>query len=84
MGFSTVLGTSQPSFWRALEHLRMDHANVKAAILLSFRGQPPAKRVKTATKQVQERLVNLCTVYHKEEKTITQLLTGIGHCIGWK
>jgi len=83
-GLGTLLGTSHPSIWRALKHLRMDHANVKAAILLESRGQAPAKRLKKATKQLQERLVNLCTAYHKKKKTIKQFLTGIGHYIRWE
>ncbi|KAK2155835.1 hypothetical protein LSH36_230g06000, partial [Paralvinella palmiformis] len=82
--FSTLLGTSHPSIWRGLEHLRMDHANVKVAILLESRGQHPAKRLEKAIKQLQERLVNLFSTYHKKEKTIKQFLANIGHCIMWK
>ncbi|KAK2157314.1 hypothetical protein LSH36_193g01027 [Paralvinella palmiformis] len=50
--FSTLLGTSHPSNWRALEHLRIDHADVKAAILLESRGQPPARRPKKPMKHI--------------------------------
>ena len=32
-GFRSLVGTSHPTIWKALEHLRLDHHNVKTAIL---------------------------------------------------
>ncbi|KAK6168578.1 hypothetical protein SNE40_018440 [Patella caerulea] len=58
-----LLGISHPTIWRALEHLCLDHSNVKTALLQYSRGQPPKKRVRKATKDLQERLYNLCASY---------------------
>ena len=83
-GFRSLVGTSHPTIWKALEHLRLDHHNVKTAILLETRGQPPQKRVRKVTKQLQDRLFNLCQAYYNDDKTLIQTLKGIGHIIRWK
>ena len=59
-GFHSLVGTSHPTIWKALEHIRLDHHNVKTEILLEARGQPPQKQVRKVTKQLQVRLFNLC------------------------
>ena len=59
-GFRSLVGTSHPTIWKALEHIRLDHHNVKTVILLEARGQPAQKRVRKITKQLQDRLFNLC------------------------
>ncbi|KAK6169919.1 hypothetical protein SNE40_018439 [Patella caerulea] len=61
--FSSLLRISHPTIWRALEHLCLDHSNVKTALLQYSRGQPPKKLVRKATKDLQERLYNLCASY---------------------
>ena len=48
-GFRSLVGTSHPTIWKALEHIRLDHHNVKTEILLEARGQPPQKRVRKVT-----------------------------------
>ena len=83
-GFRSLVGTSHPTIWKALEHIRLDHHNVKTAILLEARGQPPQKRVRKVTKQLQDRLFNLCQAYYNDDKTLIQTLKGIGHIISWK
>ena len=62
--FRILVGTSHPNIWKALEHIRLDPHNVKTAILLEARGQPPQKRVRKVTKQLQDRLFNLCHAYY--------------------
>ena len=42
-GFRSLVRTSHTTIWKALEHIRLDHHNVKTAILLEARGQPPQK-----------------------------------------
>ena len=83
-GFRSLVGTSHPTIWKALEHIRFDHHNVKTAILLEARGQPPQKRVRKVTKHLQDRLFNLCQAYYNDDKTLIQTLKGIGHGIRWK
>ena len=72
-GFRSLVGTSHPTIWKALEHIRLE-----------ARGQPPQKRVRKVTKQLQDRLFNLCQAYYNDEKTLIQTLKGIGHSIRWK
>ena len=36
------------------------------------------------TKQLQDRLFNLCQAYYNDDKTLIQTLKGIGHIIRWK
>ena len=83
-GFRSPVGISHPAIWRALEHIRLDHHNIKTAILLEARGQPPQKRVRKVTKQLQDILFNLCQAYYNDEKILRQTLKGIGHSIRWK
>ena len=59
-GFCILVRTLHPTIWKALEHIRLDHHNVKTAILLEACGQPPQKLVRKVTKQLQDRLFNLC------------------------
>ena len=80
-GFHSLVGTSHHTIWKALEHIRLDHHNVKTAILLEARGQPPQKRVRKVTKQRQDRLFNLCQAYYNDDKTLIHTLKGIGHII---
>ena len=63
------------------EHIRLDHHNVKTAILLEARGKPAQKRVRKVTKQLQDRLFNMCQAYYNDDKTLIQTLKGIGHNI---
>ena len=39
-GFCSLVGTSLPTIWKALEHIRLDHHNVKTEIFLEARSQP--------------------------------------------
>ena len=59
-GFRSLVGTSHPTIWKALYYIRLDHHNVKTAILLEARGQPPQKRVRKVAKQLQDRPFNQC------------------------
>ena len=39
----------------------------------------PQKRVRKVTKQLQDRLFNLCQTYYNDDNTLIQTLKGIGH-----
>ena len=69
-GFRSLVRTSHPTIWKALEHIHLDHLTVKTAIFLEARGQPPQKRVRKVTKQLQDRLFNLCQAYYNDDKTL--------------
>ena len=83
-GFRSLVGTSHHTIWKALEHIRLDHHKVKTAMLLKTRGQPPHKRARKVTKQLQDRLFNLCQTYYNDDETLIKTLKGIRHIIIWK
>ena len=80
-GFSKIVGHSHPSVWRLIQCLQEDEAQTRMLILQNARGQPPVKRVRRVTEDLQERLHNLCRARATGEKTIEEFLRGIGHCI---
>ena len=50
-------------------------------LIQESRGQPPRKRVKKVTKDLQERLKYLCTSLQSGEKSVEEFLKGVGHTI---
>lgn len=82
--FSQMVGHAHPSIWIAIECLRKDAALVSTAILQDSQGQRPQKRVKKATRDLQEKLHNLCQDFVNDQKSVEDLLRGAGHCIRWK
>lgn len=83
-GYKELVGHAHPGIWIALDSIRKDHSLVAAALYEDARGQPPAKRVKRATVQLQDRLRNLCQQFRDETKSLKDFLRGIGHIIRWK
>ena len=61
------------------DHMRKDNALVVAALEAELRGQPPNKRVKTASRDLQEKLYNLCVARRDGNKTVVQVLCGTGY-----
>ena len=64
-----------------MEALQQDEALATTAIIQEARGQPPVKRVKHSTQQLQSRLLSLCTAHHDEKKTVIEkleMLEGLG------
>ena len=78
-GFSRLVGHHHPSLWRLLSHIKEDESLVRLHLIQESRGQPPRKRVKKATKNLQERLKYLCTSLQNGEKTVEDFLKGVGH-----
>ena len=80
-GFAQLVGHSHPSVWRLIEALQQECIFASTAIYQDGLGQPPKKRVKRATKDLEERLLNLCRRRRENSKTIEELLRGIAHTI---
>ena len=80
-GFSRIVGHSHPSVWQLIQFLKEDEAQTRMVLLQNAHGQPPAKRVRRVTRDLQERLQNLCRARATGNKTIEEFLCGIGHCI---
>jgi len=58
-----------------VEALQMDKALATTAIIQEAQGQPPVKRVKRSTQQLQ--LLSLCTARRNKKKTVVETLEGL-------
>lgn len=81
IGFQQLVGHQHPSIWTAIDYLRKDQAMVQTLIVQDARGEPPAKRVKRATKDFQTRVKNLCIDFVEGRKTLEEFMRGVGHCV---
>jgi len=79
--FAGQVGHSHPSLYRLIDNLRKDNALVVVALEAESRGQPPRKRVRRATRDLQERLFNLCVARRDAQKSVPEFLRGVGHAI---
>jgi len=79
--FARQIGHSHPSPYRLLDNLRKDTALVHIALEAEARGQPPRERVRRATRELQERLQNLCVARRDGSKSVAEALRGLGHTI---
>jgi len=79
--FARQIGQSHPSLYRLLDNLRKDTAVVHIALEAEARGQPPRKRVRPATRELQERLQNLCVARRDGSKSVAEALRRLGHTI---
>ena len=79
--FRQLVGHNLPSIWRLILHLREDAAVVSTSLIQYSRGEPPQKRVKRATVQLQDKLKKLCLSRISGERSVTDFLLAIGHCI---
>lgn len=80
-GFASLVGHHHPSIWTLIEALQQDEALSTNAIVQEARGQPPVKRVKRSTLQLQARLQHLCSARRDGKKTVSETLSGLGHLI---
>ena len=79
--FAQQIGYSHPSLYRLLDNLSKDTALVHIALEAEARGQPARKRVRRATRELQERLQNLCVARRDGSKSVAEALRGLGHTI---
>ena len=74
-------GHRHPSLYTFITNIQKDNALVIVALEADERGQPPKKRHKKASRDLQQRLFNLCAARRDGKKTAVQLLKAIGHTI---
>ena len=79
--FNKLVGHSHPSVWRLITHLKEDESMMCTMILQENRGEPPRKRIRKATKDLQEKLLYLCEARKNGDKSVEDFLYLIGHCI---
>ena len=82
--FQNLIGYAHPSVWTAINCMRKDQILVATVRAQGANGQPPRKRVKKATKDLQTRLKNLCIGISTGQKTLEEFLRGVGRVIRWK
>ena len=61
--------------------LQEDENMASTAIFQAARGQPPKKRVRRTTIQLQARLLQICEERKDGAKTVEEALCGVGHNI---
>ncbi|XP_064474671.1 uncharacterized protein LOC135388795 [Ornithodoros turicata] len=79
--FSSLVGHSHPTVWRAIATLRLEHSAAEGKMTQSLAGAPPAKRQRTTTLQLQERLRRLCQDFVDDRRTLESFLRGVGHAV---
>jgi hypothetical protein len=80
-GFANLVGHQHPSLWTLIETLQQDEAMATTAVIQDSRGQPPVKRVKRSTQQLQLRLQTLCADRRDNKMSIADSLRGLGNII---
>ena len=79
--FSHLVGHAHPSVWRVIEAFQSDQALVSTAIIQNGRGQPPVKRIRRDTAQLQQRLHRLCCRRRDGDISIVEMLEDVAHTI---
>ena len=81
-GFRNLAGHQHPSIWILLGALQQDQAVASTETLQAARGQPPPKRLRRTYMYTQQHqlLYNLCC-RRDGNKTVTDMLRALGHCV---
>ena len=79
--FATLVGHQHPSFAKTVEALQRDAAVVSTMLLQNDRGEPPRKRVRQATAQLQLRLRRAVELLVNNEIQLPEFLRSIRHLI---
>ena len=78
-GFSKLVGHAHPSLYVLVSSLQEDESLTSTAILQASRGQPPKKRIRRTTAQLQSRLLKLCEDRRDGLRPVEETLSGLGH-----
>ena len=62
-------------------HVSSYFKNCLVKFLSKFQGQPPVKRAKRSTQQLQSRLLSLCVARRDNKKIAVEVPEGLGHII---
>ena len=79
--YRNLVGHQHPSIWKSIHTLQGEQNAVQTTVIQHLSGQPPCKRVRRATRVLQERLTLLCNDFAGGRRTLTDLLRGVGHSI---
>jgi hypothetical protein len=73
-----LVGHAHPSIWRVIEWCQNEEATVRTIILQDAVGNQPVKLTQQRHVQLQELLHNLCRDLTTGQKTIVEILCGVG------
>ena len=76
-GFAHMVGHSHPSVWVLIQALQQDQAMAEIFVIQCARGQPPVKRMKRSTAELQARLLKLCIAKRDGTKSTREVLRAI-------
>ena len=79
--YRNLVGHQHPSIWKSIHTLQGEQNAVQTTVMQHLSGQLPCKRVRRATRVLQERLTLLCNDFAAGRRTLTELLRGVGHSI---
>ena len=82
--FSKLVGHSHPTIWRAIDTIRKDQAQAATIMQREKQGEPPSKRTRRHTVQLQNRLHTFCTAIRDGKKSVPETLLGVGLCVRFK
>lgn len=76
-----LMGNSNPNVWVTIERIRKDPATVRTHLPNDARWELLNKRVRRETRDIQQRLRNLCSVHRFQRLTqdFGQILHGVGY-----
>ena len=83
-GLFQIVGHYHPSVWTLIDALRQDNAIAETELEHNQRGQPPKKRVKRSTMQLQERLQKICRNRASADKSVADTLSAAAHTIHFR
>ena len=79
--FRQTLGHDHPSIWKLIDHFKDDAAMAITHLFQTSHGHMPKKRQRKCTRNLQEKLFNLCLQRSNQTISIEGFLHGIGHSI---
>ena len=77
MKFSSLVGYSHPTIWKAIECFRADTASVESILIRMDRGFVPLEKKRKFRIDTEARLKNLCQQRIADTKTIQECLHSI-------
>jgi hypothetical protein len=80
-GFKIAVGHSHPDIYTSVDAIRKDEAACSTLLHQLDIGQPPKKRVRRESHNLQQRLKGLCTDYRDGKRSLTNFMRALGHNI---
>lgn len=79
--FSHLVGHKNPGLWHTIQCIQKDQLNVITEVERVRQGAPTRKRVRRETRNLQDRLKQLCQDFDAGEKDVRDFLRAVGHSV---